>query len=320
MGAWTTRQKIALIGRWFGHRMKGVKLQHLSIEVTKRCNARCPFCSYWQEPAQEELSDYSRIVGHFKPLFVTLSGGEPLLRKDLVQIAKKIRDRDPHVYIGMVTNGALLSFEKAEDLYHAGLNQLSISLDYAGRKHDEMRGLPGVYEKIVSLLPGLSGIGFKGLILNTVIKDDNLDDIPKLMDLAKDSGAMISFSSHCKLKTGTDDFVVSGKNQKKLEELIRYIKAYKKKYPIIPSSDYYLDRVIEYFMNRKIPGCRAGISWIQVTPGGKIKPCSEYPVIAEDFKAYDPRRAAPVDCASCWYCCRGEAQAPVTWKRLREIW
>jgi len=320
MGSWTTKHKLALIARWLKHQMKGAKLQHLTIEVTKRCNARCPFCLYWQEPEGEELTDYSPIVDHFEPLFVTLSGGEPLLRKDLAQIIRQIRGKDPYVYIGMVTNGSLLSIEKAKSLYQAGLNQLSISLDYAGRKHDKIRGLPDLYDKIVGLLPDLSGIGFKVLVLNTVIKDDNLDDIPELMDLAKKCGVLISFSSHCRLKTGKDDFVVSHNNRKKLETLIDYIKSYKKKFPVITSSDYYLDHVIEYFSSGKIPGCRAGIKWIQITPGGEIKPCSEFPVIAKHFKAFDPRTAAPVECTSCWYCCRGEAQAPVTLKRIRELW
>jgi MoaA/NifB/PqqE/SkfB family radical SAM enzyme len=320
MGAWTTRQKLALIIRWMKHQVKGVKLRHLTIEVTKRCNARCPFCLYWQEARQAELADYSPIVDHFKPLVVTLSGGEPLLRKDLDRVVRQIREKDPSVYITMVTNASLLSLENAKNLYEAGLNQISISLDYAGRKHDEVRGLPGNYEKIVRLLPGLADIGFKLVVLNTVIKNDNLEDIPKLIDLARDKGAFISFSSHCSLKTGKEDFDVSENNRKKLEDLIEYIKNYKKKYPVITSSDYYLDRVIAYFRAGEIPGCLAGVNWIQITPGGEIKPCSELPVTVADFKAYDARTAEPVACTSCWYCCRGEAQAPVTWKRIREIW
>ena len=84
------------------------------------------------------------------------------------------------------------------------------------------------------------------------------------------------------------------------------------------SSDYYLDRIEEYFAGASIPGCEAGIRWAQITPSGAVKPCSELPVVA-DWRDYDPRRAQPVSCTSCWYSCRGEAQAPLDWRRVREL-
>jgi MoaA/NifB/PqqE/SkfB family radical SAM enzyme len=312
-------QKLALAGRLVKHTLRGQKLRHLTVEVTKRCNAKCYFCDYWKEPPQDELADYGPIVRHFNPLVVTLSGGEPLLRDDLEEVVAGIRRADPHVYLGMVTNAALLDVERARELHRAGLNQLSISLDYNDEKHGRVRALPGLYGRITGLLPELRKVGFHSVGFNTVIKDDNLDSIPGILDLAVSHGVQVGFSSYCELKTGNSNPMVSEENGLKLAEVISLIKEYKRKHAVTRTSDYYLDRVEEYFSDSEIPGCRAGRSWVQVTPAGEIKPCSELPVVAGDFRGYAPSAAKPVSCSACWYSCRGESQAPVTLGRVREL-
>jgi MoaA/NifB/PqqE/SkfB family radical SAM enzyme len=312
-------QKLSLALRWAGCLLKRQPLRHLTIEVTKRCNARCSFCPYWKEPRGRELTDYSPIVEHFKPLVVTLSGGEPLVRRDLFDIVGGIRCVDPRVYIAMVTNGSLLTVEGAEKLRRQGLNQLSISLDYADERHDKVRGIPGLYERIVGLLPGLAELGFDTLSLNTVIKNDNLDSIGRILELARANGVMVGFSAYCALKTGDEELMVRESKGEELRRVIDLIKQYKRQYGITRSSEYYLDNVPAYFEDQEIRGCQAGRSWFQVTPAGEIKPCSELPVTTSDYRKYDPKSASPVSCTACWYSCRGESQAPVTLKRVRSL-
>lgn len=313
------RQKALLAARWLTHRIRGRQLRHLTVEVTKRCNARCSFCFYWKEPRRKELEDYGPLVKHFNPLVVTLSGGEPLMREDIVTVVSRIRRADPPVYLGMVTNAALLSVARAEALRRAGLNQLAISLDYSGPRHDRVRALPGLYEKISAILPELARLGFDSVTLNTVIKEDNLNSIPQILDLAAHSGVMVGFSAYCGLKTGRRDLMVSPEKMGRLRDVVALIKARKKTHAITRTSDYYLDHVPGYFAEGGIPGCRAGISWIQVTPEGEIAPCSELPVAARDYRSYDPGKVKPVECSACWYSCRGESQAPVTLGRIREL-
>jgi len=313
-------QTLRLAGRAIGHKLTRYPLVLATIEVTKRCNAKCPFCSYWQESPRTELEDYAPIVRHFRPLAITISGGEPLLRRDLAEVIRKIRAADRAVYISMVTNGWLLTEEKARGLREAGLNQLSISLDYAGARHDEARVLPGLYAKILALLPGLARIGFEAVSLNVVIKNDNIDDVLKVVELAREHGVKAGVSSYCELKNNVGELHVEPENMAKLEDLIQNLKIYKRKYRTITSSEYYLDHVAEYFSARSIPGCRAGINWVQVTPAGEVKACSEFPVAKVNYADYNPRKAKPMSCQSCWFSCRGEAQAPVSIKRLRDIW
>lgn len=312
------RRKLALAARLAGHLARGQKLRLLTIEVTKRCNARCEFCDYWREPPGEELTDFSPIVRRFRPLVVTFSGGEPLVRRDFPELVRRVRAADPDVYLSMVTNGAVLSLERARELQSAGIDQLSISLDYPDERHDRARGIPGLAARIRGLLGPLSGVGFDAVSLNTVLKDDNLDRVPAIIELARSHGVQVGFSAYCQLKAGRADLLVSEANRARLHETVRLIKDAKRRHRITRSSDYYLDRVEEYFAGASIPGCEAGIRWLQVTPAGAIKPCSELPVVG-GWREYDPRRARPVDCTSCWYSCRGEAQAPVSWGRVREL-
>ena len=56
----------------------------VSIEVTKRCNARCDFCDYWKISDRDEMTDFTDVIRRFDPLVVVFTGGEPMLRRDLV--------------------------------------------------------------------------------------------------------------------------------------------------------------------------------------------------------------------------------------------
>jgi MoaA/NifB/PqqE/SkfB family radical SAM enzyme len=75
----------------------------VSIEVTKRCNARCDFCDYWKITDRDEMADYVDVVRRFDPLVVVFTGGEPLLRRDLVPLITQIRDIPGFRYLTVLT-------------------------------------------------------------------------------------------------------------------------------------------------------------------------------------------------------------------------
>src|SRR3982074_37339 len=64
----------------------------VSIEVTKRCNARCDFCDYWKITDRDELTDFTDVVRRFDPLVVVFTRGEPMLRRDPVPMLQSIKD------------------------------------------------------------------------------------------------------------------------------------------------------------------------------------------------------------------------------------
>lgn len=288
----------------------------VNLEITKKCNARCGFCACWQDTSSNELEDYAPIIKKIRPVVVSVSGGEPLVRKNYDQILANLR---PYChYLGIITNGSMLNDKSARKLVDAGVNHISVSLDYIGSRHDEMRKITGLYDHISKTIPTLAAKGYN-IVLNTVIMESNLDQVLPIAYLAKEWGVSISYSSYCSLKQDDDYHMVGSDKYSHLVQIVDEIKVLKNKYRHIKSSDYYLDGIPTYFRNGGMPNCRAGFRWIQVTPDGYIKQCSELPNFCH-YTEFGEKQMRPAGCTKCWYSCRGEAEAnPLKPKRLIEL-
>ncbi len=292
---------------------------HINIEVTKKCNARCSFCDYWKTKEENALEDYTDVVRKFNPFVVSISGGEPLLRGDLADIIRGVRRASYFNYTTIVTNGSLLTVERARELYEAGMNQLSVSLDFPDARHDKLRGLPGLYDHLAETLPEVAKIGFDRVSLNTVIMRDNYSDLVTLARQAYDWGVSISFSSYTARKNGNKRHMIPPEEAGEVAKVVDRLMGLKKELGTGRSANYSLSKIPTYFAKGGIGGCMAGKKWVQITPEGFVKPCSELPVVAH-YKDYDFKMAAKTDgCQSCWFACRGESQAPVNLKRLAEF-
>ncbi len=312
----TSSKRASIIFKYIWTRLKRRPI-FLNLEVTKRCNARCKHCDYWKGPHEPELEDYVPVVQKINPLIVSFTGGEPLVRKDIFDLIQNVRERGGLIYLIMVTNGALLSLKKAERLKKAGINQLSVSLDFLDERHDHTRGIKGLYAHLSKLLPGLSQIGFDYVALNTVIMENNLDQITRIAEQARKWGVEVSYSSYCDMKNNDRSLWVQSENSDKLKKIVGQLIRYRSSLGNITNSTYYLRRIPAYFETGRVNGCLAGRRWLQVTPDGCLKPCSELPVIGH-FEEF-PLSRKKVSCQRCWYSCRGEAQAPVSLSRVTEI-
>ncbi|MFA4874742.1 MAG: radical SAM protein [bacterium] len=279
----------------------------VNLEITKKCNARCSFCSCWQEGQSEELADFSPIIKKFRPLVVSVSGGEPLMRKDCAEVLGKLR---PYChYLALITNGTMLNAERARELVGAGVDQICVSLDYLGKKHDEARRVDGLFEHLSNTIPALTKAGYR-IALNTIIMESNLGEILPIAYRAKEWGAMVSFSAFCTLKRGNGGGMVAQHRYAQLVGIVQEIRKLKRSLGHIKNSDFYLSRIPSYFRDGAVPGCRAGFNWVQVTPDGYIQQCSELPRICH-YSEYRRGALKRVDCAKCWYTCRGEVEAPL---------
>jgi MoaA/NifB/PqqE/SkfB family radical SAM enzyme len=87
---------------------------------------------------------------------------------------------------------------------------------------------------------------------------------------------------------------------------------------VVRTSSFYLDRCVAFARGERFPGCVAGRRVIHVAPDGAVRPCALLPTEVH-YTAYDPARRAPIACDACWMACRGEAEAPITVRRLREL-
>ncbi len=292
-------------------------LFNINLEVTKRCNARCDFCDYWKEPKGEELSDYVPVIKHLKPLSVSLTGGEPLLRKDLEKLIRSIRKSFGFVYISLITNGALLTEERGMDLWNAGLDELSVSLDYMDERHDRERRIKGLTKHILDVAPSLARNGVN-MCFNTVIKRSNFRELPLFARYVHSLGIKLSFSTYNWWRVGNKQYTIQDEELEELKNVLETLKEIKRELGHIETGYFYFDRIPEFFLKGGISGCTAGINWVQVTPDGYIKRCSDFPKECH-WSEWHKGTFAPTDCIKCWYSCRGAAQEPFTFKRLVEM-
>jgi len=290
------------------------------FEVTQRCNARCGFCDYWKtDPAARasELASYADAARYFNPMLVTFTGGEPTLRRDLEALVAQVHRAIRLKYITLITHGAMLSPERARSLWDAGVNQINISLDYLDERHDQARGIPGLGAKILAAIPAMRAKGVDNIRFNTVIKNDNLDQVLAIVHRATELGVGVNFSVYTDAKNGNRAYLLDGEHRARLDEVVRELLAFKRRRRgVITNSDYYLEQIPRYVRGEMREPCRSGIRTIHIDPAGFVKRCPDFPT---DFHWRDFQEYRPVACNACYYACRGEAQAPLRLSRVRDV-
>jgi MoaA/NifB/PqqE/SkfB family radical SAM enzyme len=290
------------------------------FEVTMRCNAHCGFCDYWKtDPSARasELKSYADAARFFNPMLVTFTGGEPTLRRDLEDLVAEVDRAISLKYVTLITHGAMLTPERALSLWDAGINQFNISLDYLDVRHDDARGIPGLAAKILAAIPAMRGRGIDSIRFNTVIKNDNLDQILPIVNRAEELGVGVNFSVYTDAKNGNREFLIGDRDLERADAVVRALLAFKRRRRgVITNSDYYLAQIPRYLRGELREPCRSGIRTIHIDPTGRVKRCPDFPT---DFHWRDYRAYEPVDCNACYYACRGEAQAPLRLSRIRDV-
>jgi MoaA/NifB/PqqE/SkfB family radical SAM enzyme len=290
------------------------------FEVTLRCNAHCNFCDYWKTDSSErdnELKSYADAARFFNPMMITWTGGEPTLRRDLEDLVSSV-DRAIRVkYMTLITHGGMLTPERGQSLWDAGINQFNISLDFLDERHDEARGIPGLVEKIMRNVPAMRERGIDSIRFNTVIKRSNISELVPIVKRAAELGVGVNFSCYTDNKNGNEEGLIPASEVRLLEETIAELLAFKRqRRGIITNSDYYLEQIPRYVRGETSEPCQSGIRTIHVDPSGYVKRCPDFPT---DFHWRDFRKYEPVNCNACYYACRGEAQAPLRLSRIRDV-
>jgi MoaA/NifB/PqqE/SkfB family radical SAM enzyme len=289
------------------------------FDVTMRCNARCDFCDYWKtDPSAKatELKSFADAARHFRPMMITFTGGEPLLRPDLEGIVAEVNRAVPVTWLSVITHGAMLSTQRAQSLWDAGMAQFCISLDYLDERHDEARGIPGLAAKILRTVPELTGRGMT-VRFNTVIKRENLDDVMPVVRRAAALGAGVNLSFYTDFKNGNREHLIGASERPRLERLIADLLAFKRRHRgVISNSDWYIANMTSYLDDALHEPCRSGEATIHIDPTGMVRRCPDFPS-AHHWRDY--RGFEPIACNACYYACRGEAQAPLTISRFQDL-
>lgn len=290
----------------------------VSIEVTKRCNARCDFCDYWKIKDRDELTDFTDVVRRFDPLVVVFTGGEPMLRRDLVPIARSIKELPGFRYLTLLTHGGFLAEQKIRDLVSAGINQINISMNYPDARQDQERGIPGLFEKLERTVPKMVQEGYTVFTFASMLMVDNMNDAEPLIRLAKSWGINIAFSAYNDMKNGNQSHFVSPEKMAEFRRVCARIKELKRELGNVMTSDYFFDTLPEFYERRELPGCQAGKIMIHVSPNGMVQPCAELGAVSH-YTEFSAKDYGGPNCGRCFDSCRAEPQAPLTLRRLSEL-
>jgi MoaA/NifB/PqqE/SkfB family radical SAM enzyme len=312
-------QRLEAGGQYIRNRLTG-RPTSLTIEITKRCNATCDFCPYWEADEVDEVKDFTPAIRHFQPLHVSITGGEPFLRKDLVDIVRQVKDVPGFRYIGLYTNGWLLTEAKVEELTRAGVNQIQVSLNYPDERQDTERGIPGLWKKLSSFLPEMSKKGYDNISIGTFLCAENLDCVADLARVVAGWGVKQSFNSYSRLKNDNQAHVLTPEQIAKARTAIEDLINVKHTHRNSLTSDQYLRTIPTFFEEAQRPGCTAGDKFLYIDQQGWVKQCPEMPAIAHISELESGGvETQPVSCGLCWYACRGEHQTKVNLQRLHEF-
>jgi MoaA/NifB/PqqE/SkfB family radical SAM enzyme len=255
----------------------------ISFEITHSCNAKCKHC-HLHGPVEEERASPERLgelCRKLSPVVAQASGGEPLLRNDLEQIIQAWRRPNKAPFIVVTTNATLLTPKRYQSLRDAGVDEFSISLDYPDERHDEFRGVPGLFGKIENLIRGLDKQKDKAISLCCVIQSDNFRLLPQMAELASAWDVRLNFSAYNTLRTHDHSYMLSKENLEEFKKIIPILLERQKKDKKIRTPADVLWKMVQYFENGSIPRCRTGEKFFNVNPDGTLSPCG---LIITDYK------------------------------------
>ena len=213
----------------------GRAITDLRISVTDRCNYKCVYCRTGNEGAvyaELPIADYLRIARVFVGLGiekVRLTGGEPLLRKGLLELIRelsRLRTLDGGALdLALTTNGHLLE-EMAEPLRDAGLSRITVSMDAVdAEKFARITRVPGSYERVLAGIRAAKKAGLAPVKVNCVLlRGFNEDEIVRFARFSRDEGVIVRFIEFMPLEEDrlwTPESVVS------LREIVEALGSYR---------------------------------------------------------------------------------------------
>ncbi|MFW9838673.1 MAG: GTP 3',8-cyclase MoaA [Candidatus Thorarchaeota archaeon] len=262
----------------------GRRIDNLRISVTQKCSFSCFFCHQEGEVnAEDEITaaEIERIVKHASRYGidnVKLTGGEPLLREDILDIIRLV---SPYVSdLSMTTNGLLLE-EMASDLKEAGLTRVNVSIHTMDPKTYQMMTGSGDLERVKRGVRQAVAVGLSPIKLNmTVLRGYNEGSIEGLMDFASEVGAVLQI---IELQLIVDDdstnlenlWVDLGPLEESLRE--RAVKTERRsmqsRYQYTIDLDSQRSVVVEIVRPNHNSAFCDGCTRLRVTSDGRLKPC-----------------------------------------------
>ncbi len=295
----------------------------VSFEVTLSCVARCRHCDtggYRKNEQRLAPEEYRRYISQLKPAIVQLSGGEPLLRKDLPEIVRSVKDGGSMPYVLVVTNGHLLNEQKYLELREAGADRFSLSLDFPDERHDDFRKVPGLYAHLNELVPKLASYGNGEIAMNCCITRANMSCLEEAALRCQEWGVDISYSAYSARRTGNPEFFISTDDDlAALEDTMHNLIEMRRSGVGILNPASVLLGMHRFFREGGTPNCGAGRKFLVIRPEGTMNPCSMYrdrryasqKEMLADFSDHN-------ECEDCYVAIRAYSDKPL-WSLFKNV-
>ncbi|NQU99081.1 glycosyltransferase [Candidatus Woesearchaeota archaeon] len=279
--------------RYFSNRIKILlhiglpKPTNITIGTTSRCNYYCVKCGIWEENKKDFLSreEIKHIILKLKnwlgSFVFTISGGEPMLRKDIYDIISFCTQNG--IMTHLLTNGSLLNSKSMQKLESSGLSFLSVSLESVNPEiHDSIVGAKGSCEHLKNVMRVSKDFSFKTFI-STVLMKENLESIKSLVEFVDSYSNGIRFQ--CLTQKPYHDKTYnqywyknnpSWPNSNEVNKIFNTIKSMKKSK--ILNSERQLRLMKQYFLNNKPVSvrCFVGNQNFLISYRGDVKYCYSF--------------------------------------------
>ena len=266
--------------------------------LTRRCNLECAHCYISAGPSESATGELTtaeclRIAGEIldvnpAPMFI-LSGGEPLLREDLPDIAAYATGRGATVVVG--TNGTLLTDERIGALRASGVTGVAVSVDsLESHYHDRFRHGAGALEATTAAIERLRQHRLDFIIQTTVTRA-NRADLSRVAAWAMAQGA-VSFNAYFLVPTGRGarlSDLTPAEYEDVLAELVRLQSEYLGRMMVrAKCAPHFMRHVHAATPDSPVMAyetrCPCGVQYCRITPDGKLTPCPYLPEVAGDLR------------------------------------
>ena len=290
------------------------------VAVNYRCNARCRMCDIWRvnEDGALAAEDYRRLPAGLESVGVT--GGEPFVRKDIVDVVRALFDATGRPQIIINTNGYLTdrivgAYRELRSL--RPLPGFGISVDGIGRAHDRMRGTRHAFEKVMRTVQALKEENCRNIRLSFTVTTENVTELPAVYDLARRIG--VQFAST--IAHNSDHYFHTSTNRSIDSVLLRQAYDVVNQKELSSSSikgwlrAYFNEGVVRYNeLGTRLVPCHAAKDFFFLSPRGEVYPCLVLPkilgsIMLAPFEVLwtssnaEAIRAEISGCERCWMMC-----------------
>lgn len=291
------------------------------VAVTYRCDSKCNMCNIWALPPGKELApeEWKALPASLND--VNITGGEPFLREDLVELVDNIYRHCGKPRIVISTNG----FQNrriahaAPALMKIGRKVgLAVSLDGIGEMHDNIRGVEGGFQRVVDTLKQLKKLGYRNVRVAFTAQRENVKHLGAVYDLSRQFG----FQFTTAIAQNSEFYFSTSENQQvdpdELDAELKYVMR-KELLSFSPKRwlrAFFYSGLLKFnLMGARMMGCRAGRDSVFIDPTGDVYPCLTLEkrmgnILEEPFEqiwngetAGKVRRAVDGCSLSCWMIC-----------------